>query len=842
MPIVHLDVLDKKAVAIGDEEAGFSGTMLIDSESGGGRNNGVVACDIYDTGAGGISIIGGDRNNLVPAGNYAENNHIFNYARLIRTYTAAVSLNGVGNKAINNVIHDAPHLAIRFRGNDLLIENNEIYNVCTETADAGVIYSPRDWTYRGNVIKNNFIHDIPTLSGLGSYAIYLDDMMSSADITGNIFYNIANYAFLIGGGRDNNIENNIFINCKNSMHLDDRGIGWASYHAQAPNGTCYKALMNVPYKEEPWRSKYPKLVNIWEDNAGAPKGNVVKNNVRYNSGGNSIASSVRTYGEIVDSLIVTQDPGFVDAANMNFALEENSIIYQQLPEFEPIAFDQIGLKIDQYRDDLSINVGDFNLTAPENNQAGMDPLKTVFRWQSSELADLYELIISEDANFSTIVVDQAFNRTSAEITSLEANTTYYWKVRAFINSTKITGEKWSSVYQFTTGQPKYFTEDDFENGLDNWNVAENGAKGTKTVSNQQAHSGTYSYIVNEDMDVIEKQLGKDYNAVGAIWYYDDGYTGDRKQNLAMISDGTWLAMGVDTSKTNGSTHYVIRDEGNYIATSLERSHGWHKLVWDATSGNHMDLYIDDTKVYTTTRMTSFNYVAFGDWWGNNGIHGTAYYDDFKIDPTVPVETVELNKNTLEIHVGETVMLTANIMPLYATNKNLTWTLGQVTDGIVQLDDTGKVTGLGVGEAKVTVRADSGAYAECVIKVIDTVVDVEEDFENGLDNWTVAENGAKGTKTVSDQQAHSGTYSYVVDEDMDVIEKQLGNNYNAVGEIWYYDDGYTGGRKQNLAMVSDGTWLGMGVDTTKTNGSTHYVIRDEGNYMQTPLSDHKGGTN
>ena len=58
----------------------------------------------------------------------------------------AIELQGVGNRADHNLIHDAPHWAISFGGNEHVMELNEIYDVCQETGDVGVFYTGRDWT------------------------------------------------------------------------------------------------------------------------------------------------------------------------------------------------------------------------------------------------------------------------------------------------------------------------------------------------------------------------------------------------------------------------------------------------------------------------------------------------------------------------------------------------------------------------------------------------------------------------------------------------------------------------------------------------------------------------
>ena len=123
----------------------LGGTAISISE---GAQNGVTSCDMSSLARNGITLSGGDRKTLTPAGNFAVNNHIHHFGRLQRTYAAGIHLNGVGNRVANNLIHDAPHMAVLFGGNENVMELNEIHNVCQETGDVGVFYTGRDWTTR----------------------------------------------------------------------------------------------------------------------------------------------------------------------------------------------------------------------------------------------------------------------------------------------------------------------------------------------------------------------------------------------------------------------------------------------------------------------------------------------------------------------------------------------------------------------------------------------------------------------------------------------------------------------------------------------------------------------
>ena len=302
-----------------------------------GSRHSVVGCDIYQTGEGGISLSGGDRITLTPADHLAANNHIRQFGRIYRTYRPAVGVNGVGIRVVHNLIHDGPHNAIQLSGNDHLIEFNEIYDVCYETGDVGAFYMGRDWTARGTIIRHNFFHDIRGPGLHGAMAVYLDDAASGIQIVGNIFYRASRAAF-IGGGRDNLVDNNIFVDCEPSVHVDARGIGWMAYHVEK-DGIMPERLAAMPYRDEPWRSRYPELLTLLDDEPGAPKGNVVRRNISVDGRWSDIQEPAIPLVLQEDNLI-DQDPHFVDAENLDFRLRSDSPAWDL--GFREIPVDRIG--------------------------------------------------------------------------------------------------------------------------------------------------------------------------------------------------------------------------------------------------------------------------------------------------------------------------------------------------------------------------------------------------------------------------------------------------------------------------------------------------------------------
>src|SRR5262249_7093926 len=160
------------------------------------------------------------------------------------------------------------------------IVGNEITRVVQETSDAGAIYAGRDWTARGTIIAENYIHDVVPMLGTSIEGhpyevkgIYFDDLLSGNAVRRNVFVDVMRPVF-IGGGRDNEVNANIFIRPRvAAINIDDRGLTWYAYDVANPKGDMRSKLTAVPYSGELYRSQYPGLANILHDEPGSPKNN-----------------------------------------------------------------------------------------------------------------------------------------------------------------------------------------------------------------------------------------------------------------------------------------------------------------------------------------------------------------------------------------------------------------------------------------------------------------------------------------------------------------------------------------------------------------------------------------
>lgn len=310
-----------------------------------GEGSGILSCDLHELGRNGISISGGNRMTLKPGSNYAINNHIHDFGLTVRTYVPAMSVSGVGNSLAHNLIHDAPHMAIGLSGNDHVVELNEVHHVCMETNDCGAFYMGRDWSQRGNVIRFNRFHHL----GHGDVqAIYLDDWTSGTEVYGNICHG-ARRGILIGGGRDNRVVNNIFIDCKHAVHIDERGKGWASYYFDGSTTTLFDRLEAVNGTGPVYTGKYAELATLLEDDPVSAKGNVVARNIRFGGGWLELYDglSEQTPYLTFEKNWVEGDPGFADAAGHEWRLRADAPVFEL--GFQPIPLDEIGLFEDEYR-------------------------------------------------------------------------------------------------------------------------------------------------------------------------------------------------------------------------------------------------------------------------------------------------------------------------------------------------------------------------------------------------------------------------------------------------------------------------------------------------------------
>lgn len=153
---------------------------------------------------------------------------------------------------------------------------------------------------------------------------------------------------------------------------------------------------------------------------------------------------------------------------------------------------------------------------------------------------------------------------------------------------------------------------------------------------------------------------------------------------------------------------------------------------------------------------------------------------FPINNYFKVQSISLDKTNVTLKSNETVKLTPRIMPLNATNQNVTWSSSN--SSVASVDSSGLVTAKSDGFATITVTAVDGNYtASCNI----TVISEQEELPTISSNTYEINNAEK-------------TIIIPTGLNMEVIKQNISTNSN----VKFYD-------KNNNTINSNSTLIGTG---------------------------------
>lgn len=356
-----IKLTDCKNILIANTEIKNTSRWAVDIE--GGFDCKVEGCDIYDLCMGAIRVNAGDRNTLTGSGHIIENNSIHDFGLEGRCYESGIDLGGVGVTVAHNEIYNAPHIAIAFKGNEFIIEYNNIHDVVEETGDAGAIYCHGDYFGMGTKIRYNYIHDIelfyneesPSIPG-GAVAIYFDDQYSGVSAYGNIIEN-CQHGFLFNAGRYAEVYGNIIMN---SPETKQNNTSITAQH-QTSNGLAYTIFESTieGLDREIWDAKYPGILSELEADYEEelllePKGNKIINNVICQHGEAYITDTVKKYSNVYGNDIASYKKWFglvTVKANIDEIVDRSGDYWKKIegtdfdgtvPNFDPIPFGMIG--------------------------------------------------------------------------------------------------------------------------------------------------------------------------------------------------------------------------------------------------------------------------------------------------------------------------------------------------------------------------------------------------------------------------------------------------------------------------------------------------------------------
>ncbi len=325
--------------------------------------------EIGYAGANGICLLGTIEKH--PMFNRVEDNHI-HHVGVLNKYVAGVFLGmSDGNIIAHNLIEYVPHHAINLSNNPWgrnIVEYNLIRNACLEIMDTGAINSwmeqpaSKDAERDGHVIRFNYIADTFTFAAADgkvgkapgpwphgwANGIYLDNYTSNCLIYGNIIVRNLN-GLMLHAGKNNVIENNIFVNCRTNLCITDDLSGapyWENMHGFMTGNYLWR---NIFYQMLPDAALHI-IDEGWTERAIADS----NYNLTYRGGSPTIVLEDRRGVEIRDKIpslarwrslgydteSLIADPLFVDPEHDNYRLKPDSPAFKL--GFVPIDLDSIG--------------------------------------------------------------------------------------------------------------------------------------------------------------------------------------------------------------------------------------------------------------------------------------------------------------------------------------------------------------------------------------------------------------------------------------------------------------------------------------------------------------------
>ena len=88
-----------------------------------------------------------------------------------------------------------------------------------------------------------------------------------------------------------------------------------------------------------------------------------------------------------------------------------------------------------------------------------------------------------------------------------------------------------------------------------------------------------------------------------------------------------------------------------------------------------------------------------------------------------IESLSFTQNSIGVKKGDTDILTVIVSPSELSGSKLTWKSSD--SNIVSVDSNGKIKGINVGKATITVTSSNGKTATCNVEVTTDTIDVEE---------------------------------------------------------------------------------------------------------------------
>lgn len=177
---------------------------------------------------------------------------------------------------------------------------------------------------------------------------------------------------------------------------------------------------------------------------------------------------------------------------------------------------------------------------------------------------------------------------------------------------------------------------------------------------------------------------------------------------------------------------------------------------------------------------------------------------------IPVESVSLDKESVEMLMGQTDTLYATVLPAIATNSSVVWSSSN--PGTVTVQD-GVISAVGLGSAVISATAQGGQSAECAVSVVEPYVAVKHMQAERLPDMI---------------QARADHVVFVADGQLTVAGGHV-NGFTPTASAEYLEDGEWHQVNMNYShdmafsvVLTGGMMLGGGCSYSSGVGQSAYV--------------------
>lgn len=358
-----------------------------------GSGNQVRDTWLHDIGANGIYLDGGSQSSLSPARNLVENCKIHDFSQERRAYNPGLNLFGTGQVVRHSEIFNGPHMGINIKGNNHLLEYNDVHRTPQEYSDMlGIYFNTGKFPLqRGTIIRRNCFHDVNG-NWKQSAGVYMDTHTNGVLVEENYFYdNVAQsygWSVMVHGGGDNIVRKNVFTYTSYPFCISLYLNTWA-YSQFESRLKLWEDEFQTKVKEI-HLEHYPELGHYFDDERITPDPLLFKYNIQKDAEGNvtnyydrrtpstNVFTDNLVYNEsddifrmpnrdrdfytvdgfrMIDGVMqenlisgnnhnVNSEPGFIDYIGRNLAFDTARLdpgLRASLPHLEHLPFHEIGL-------------------------------------------------------------------------------------------------------------------------------------------------------------------------------------------------------------------------------------------------------------------------------------------------------------------------------------------------------------------------------------------------------------------------------------------------------------------------------------------------------------------